>query len=154
MTLSSRLTEMNLTLPKAPQALAAYVPARRRMGNQILVSGQLPLRQGKLIAQGSVPVNVNIQEAKVCAAQCFLNGLAAAVEIASNPDALSGVLQITGYVQSGPRFAQHPQIINGASDLAVQLFGEAGHHVRLALGASSLPLDAPVEISMIFLLQE
>lgn len=146
---SQRLLELNLQLPSCPKPVAAYVPALVE-GNLVYVSGQLPLSQGQLISQGAVPDSVSLDEAKAAAVQCFLNGLSAAAEAVGGIDQLAGVLRIGGFVQSTKGFTGQPQILNGASELALAVFGDAGKHVRAAVGVSSLPLNAPVEVEFVF----
>lgn len=148
-TLHENLSRLGITLPACPQPVAAYVPAVRS-GNLIFVSGQLPLSEGKLLAQGAVPTLCSLDEAKACARQCLLNGIAAALTVLTTGETLAKVLQINGFVQSAAGFTGHPQVVNGASELALELFGDNGKHARMALGASSLPLDAPVEIAFVF----
>lgn len=148
-TLAENLSRLGINLPDCPKPVAAYVPAVRS-GNLIFVSGQLPLSAGKLLAQGLVPTLCTTDEAKACARQCLLNGIAAALTVLAPGESLAKVLQINGFVQSAAGFAGHPQVVNGASELALELFGENGKHARMALGASSLPLDAPVEIAFVF----
>ena len=140
---------LGLTLPPCPMPVAAYVPAVRH-GDVIYVSGQLPFQDGKLMARGSVPEGCPVEAAQACARQCLLNGMAAASGVLEEGESLVRLLQVNGFVQGASGFAGHPQVINGASELALELFGEAGRHARMALGASSLPLDAPVEIAFVF----
>lgn len=147
--LNENLAALGLELPPCPAPVAAYVPAVRS-ANTIYVSGQLPLQSGKLLATGSVPESVSPELAKECARQCLLNGIAAARTVLEPGEQLERLLQINGFVQSAPGFTGHPQVINGASELALELFGNLGKHARMALGASSLPLDAPVEIAFVF----
>jgi len=148
-TLDRQLQKLGLSLPPCPVPVAAYVPAVRS-GQWIFVSGQLPLLDGKLLATGSVPVQVDLEQAKVCARQCLLNGIAAALTQLRPDEKQLRLLQVNGFVRCSDDFTAHPQVINGASELALELFGENGKHARMALGASSLPLGAPVEIAFVF----
>jgi enamine deaminase RidA (YjgF/YER057c/UK114 family) len=147
--LNENLSRLQLTIPECPRPVAAYVPAIRHR-DLIFVSGQLPLANGKLLFSGSVPKQVSLEEASICARQCLLNGIAAAQSVLKPGESLGSLLQINGFVQSEEGFSGHPQVINGASQLALELFEEEGQHARMALGASSLPLNAPVEIAFTF----
>ncbi len=146
-----RFNELGLVLPDAPKPVAAYVPAVRT-GNLIFVSGQLPLRDGELIAIGKVPTNVDVDTAKACARQCALNGLAiVAAELGGGVDGLDKIVRIVRlgcFVACDPSFSDPPKVANGASELVVELFGDRGKHARAAVGCASLPLDVPVEIEM------
>lgn len=144
-----RLQQLGIQLPQPPKPVAAYIPAIR-VGNLIHVSGQLPLLEGKLLFTGSVPEVVSVEQAQAAARQCLLNGLAAAAAVVGGPEFVMGLVQVSGYVQSASGFAQQPQVINGASELALDLMGDDGKHARIAVGVSSLPLNAPVEISFVF----
>ena len=149
MNLLSRIQDLGLILPPPPKPLAAYIPALQ-IGNLIHVSGQLPLSEEALLYTGAVPTAVSIEQAQIAARQCLLNGLAAAAQAAGGVENIRRLVQITGYVQCAQGFAQQPQVINGASELANELMGNDGKHVRVAIGVSALPLDAPVEISFLF----
>lgn len=148
MDLLAKLSELGLQLPNCPTPVAAYIPARKE-GNLIYVSGQLPLVDGKLMYKGAVPTAVSLEEAREAALCCFLNGLAAAAQVVGISK-VCGLLRVGGFVQSPAGYSGQPQIINGASEVALSLFGDAGKHVRAAVGVSSLPLDAPVEIEFVF----
>lgn len=147
--LQHRLQHLDLELPECPQPVAAYVPAMRH-GSQVFVSGQLPFHQGVLLSTGGVPVNTSIAQAQACARQCLLNGISAALQVLEPGESLGRLIQLNGFVQSAPGFTQHPAVINGASELALDIWGDLGKHSRTAVGVSSLPLDAPVEIALIF----
>lgn len=143
----SRLAAMGLTLPTPPAPVAAYIPFRRA-GNLLFISGQIPLRDGALIAKGSIPSQVSIEVARDCARQCVLNGLAVARAAAGSLGAIRQVVRLGVFVCSEPGFYEQPKVANGASDLLVELFGEAGKHARAAVGSVALPLGAPVEVEM------
>ena len=145
----ARLAELGLVLPDAPKPVASYVPARRG-GNLVFVSGQLPMRDGKLAATGTVPDQVSPEAANECARQCALNGLAVLKSEIGDLSRVRGVVRLGGFVASAPGFTAQPGVINGASDLMLELFGEAGKHARAAVGSVSLPLGAPVEIEFLF----
>ncbi|MDO4252332.1 MAG: RidA family protein [Rothia sp. (in: high G+C Gram-positive bacteria)] len=148
-----KLKELGYTLPQAPQPVAAYVPAVTS-GNHLYTSGQLPFVAGQLPQTGKVSESglagyVSPEEAYRHAAQAALNGLAAAQQLLGNLDRISKVVKVVGFVASDPSFTGQPAVINGASELLGQIFGEAGIHARSALGVAVLPLDAPVEVELI-----
>jgi len=150
--LTARLAQMGLTLPPAPKPVASYVPAvTAAAGTPVLISGQLPFQDGKLLATGSVPDRVSIEVAQSCARQCVLNGLAALKAEVRDLARVRRVLRLGVFVQCVPGFADQPKVANGASDLLVELLGDAGRHARAAVGVPALPLDAPVEIEFAFL---
>ena len=144
----SRLTELGLTLPDVVPPVAAYVPAVRS-GNHVYVSGQLPMADGKLMATGKVGAEVSAEDAKALAARCALNALAA-VHSVSGLGSVVRVVKVQGFVASAPGFTGQPGVINGASELFGEVFGEAGRHARSAVGVAELPLGAPVEVDVIF----
>ena len=143
-----KLRELGLHLPEVVTPLAAYVPAVRT-GNLIFVSGQVPIVDGKMLLTGKVGAEVTPEQAHGLAQRAALNGIAAAAAEAGGLDRITRVVKVTGYVASTPDFTGHPAVINGASDLIGQVFGEAGAHARAAVGVAALPLDAPVEVEMI-----
>jgi len=143
------LTELGLELPAVAAPLAAYTPAVRS-GNLIFVSGQLPTADGKLLATGKVgPDGLALEVATALARRCALNALAAAAAAAGGLDAISRIVKVVGYVACDPEFTDHPEVVNGASELLGQVFGEVGSHARAAVGVTSLPRDAPVEIEIV-----
>ena len=146
---SARLAELGLTLPPVAVPQAAYVPAVRT-GNYVYVSGQLPFVDGKLTTVGKVGDGVSPEEAAALARICALNGLAAAASVvAGGLDAITRIIKVTGFVASVPSFTGQPTVINGASELFIEVFGEAGRHARSAVGLAALPLDTPVEVELI-----
>jgi enamine deaminase RidA (YjgF/YER057c/UK114 family) len=147
--LRERLQELGLELPAPAAALAAYVPARRHE-SIVYVSGQLPLVDGNLLMSAPMNVHRSLDEAQLAMARCFLNGLAAAGTVV-DLDEIRGVLRLAAFVASEPGFTDQHRVANGASDLARELFGEAGLHVRAAVGVSALPLGATVELEIQFL---
>lgn len=149
MTVSERLTELGIELPQVVAALAAYVPARRH-GDLVFTSGQLPVVSGELPATGKVGTQISPEQGYDLARQCALNGLAAAADIAGGVDHLTGVVKVLGMVNSAPDFTGHPAVINGASEVLQEIFGDAGIHARSAVGVAALPLDAPVEVEFVF----
>lgn len=142
------MTELGITLPVPAKPVAAYVPTRR-VGNLLYVSGQIPVVDGKPMAKGIVPTDVSVETAKQCARQCVLNGLAAA-HAAVGIDQIASVVRVGVFVAATAAFSEHSLIGNGASELLVEVFGEAGRHVRAAVGSSSLPLGVPVEVEFVF----
>jgi enamine deaminase RidA (YjgF/YER057c/UK114 family) len=143
-----RLAELGIVLPEAPKPVAAYVPAKRA-GNLVFVSGQLPFVGGKLPAAGTVPSVVPLDTAVNMARQCVLNGLAAAKGLLGSLDEVVSVVRVGCFVASDAGFGDQPKVANGASELLVQVFGEAGRHSRAAVGCPVLPLNAAVEVEMV-----
>ncbi|MDG6100747.1 RidA family protein [Dactylosporangium aurantiacum] len=144
----ARLEELGLTIPAVVPPVAAYVPAVRT-GNHVYVSGQLPMVDGKLAAEGLVGQDVTPEQAKDLARQAGLNALAA-VHALVGLDKVVKVVKIVGFVASGPGFTGQPGVVNGASELFGEVFGDAGRHARSAVGVSALPLNTPVEVEAIF----
>jgi len=149
MSATQKLLSMCIELPAVAGPFGAYVPVKR-VGNLIYVAGQLPMRDGKLIAVGQVPSRCDLETAKSGARQCAVNALGAVSAILGSVDVLVGVVRVGVFVSSDNSFTQQPQVANGASELLVELFGEAGRHVRAAVGVNTLPLDAAVEVEFIF----
>ncbi|GAA0603028.1 RidA family protein [Sporichthya brevicatena] len=143
-----KLRELGLALPEVAKPLAAYVPAVRT-GNLVYVSGQLPIADGKLLMTGKVGAEVSVEQAHGLAQRAALNAIAAAAAEADGIDRITRIVKVTGFVACGPEFSAHPQVVNGASELFGQVFGDAGAHARAAVGVPSLPLDAPVEIEIV-----
>ena len=143
-----RLASLGLTLPPVTQPLAAYVPAVRS-GNFVFTAGQLPVVDGQLLATGKVGAEVGAHEAAALARTCALNALAAAVSVAGSLSAIRRIVKVTGFVASAPDFTGQPQVVNGASELLLEVFGEVGRHARSAVGTAALPLNAPVEVELI-----
>jgi len=137
-------------LPQAPQPVGAYVPAVSS-GNLLFISGQLPLRDGKLIATGKLGEGVTIEQGQKAAAQCIINALAN-VQAQLNGDwsRLVRVVRLGVFVQSADNFTDHAKVANGASELLAKLFSDSGRHIRAAVGTNSLPLNAAVEIETVF----
>ena len=144
----AKLTAMGLRLPAAPKPVGAYVPAVRS-GNLVFVSGQLPIRDGELLVKGRVGGEVPIEEARQCARQAALNALAAVAAELGSLDKVRRVVRLTGYVASAPGFTDQAKVLNAASELLIEVFGEAGRASRVAVGAAELPLGAPVELELI-----
>jgi len=151
MTWSERLTELNIVLPKVVAPLAAYVPAVQT-GNLVYTSGQLPMLGGELTAHGKVSEGaegvVRPDAAAEAARTCALNALAA-IDALVGIDSIKRIVKVVGFVASAPGFTGQPAVINGASHLLGEIFGEAGAHARSAVGVAELPLGAPVEVELI-----
>jgi enamine deaminase RidA (YjgF/YER057c/UK114 family) len=145
---AERLAALGLVLPPVTTPVAAYVPAVRT-GNHVYVSGQVPMVEGKLQATGKVGDTVSPQDAAALARICALNALAAAAGAAGGLSAIARIVKVTGFVASAPGFTGQAQVINGASEFLIEVFGDAGRHARSAVGMAVLPLDAPVEVEMI-----
>lgn len=144
----ARLAELGLALPAVAAPVAAYVPAVAS-GNQVHTSGQLPFVDGELPLAGKVGAAVTQEQAAELAATCCLNALAAIEALVGDLDRIVRVVKLTGYVASDPAFTAQPAVINGASNLLGEIFGEAGAHARSAVGVAVLPLDAPVELDLL-----
>ena len=145
-----RLAELGLQVPEVARPLAAYVPAVRS-GAHVYTAGQLPLSSGQLLHTGKVGDGgtVSPEQAADCARQCALNALAAVRAEIGELSAVRRVVKVVVYVASTPDFTAQPAVANGASELLGEVFGEAGRHARSAVGVSSLPLDAPVEVDLV-----
>ena len=147
----ARLSELGIELPETAAPLAAYVPAVRT-GDLVYTSGQLPFVDGALPATGKVGAEIDAEDAKGYARTCALNALAAAATAAGGVDKLAGVLRVGGFVASDPAFTGQPGVVNGASEVLGEIFGDAGKHARAAVGVAVLPLDTPVEVEVTFIL--
>ena len=144
---SARLAELGIELPAVVKPVAAYVPAVRT-GNLVYTAGQVPMQAGNLAQMGHVGGDVSPEEGKALARICALNALAA-VDSLVGIDAVTRVVKVVGFVASAPGFNGQPGVVNGASELLGEVFGEAGTHARSAVGVSELPLNAPVEVELI-----
>lgn len=147
MSFKKRLEELGYELPQVAKPLASYVPALQ-VGNQVWTSGQLPLDDGQLPATGKVGAEVSLEQAQDLARRSILNALAA-VDAEVGLDNVSRVLKVVGFVSSDPDFVDQPEVINGASNLIGEVFGDAGQHARSAVGVAVLPKNSPVEIELI-----
>ena len=143
-----RLAELGLSVPEVAKPVAAYIPAVRS-GNLVFTSGQLPMREGQLMATGKVGGEVSAEEAVACAQQCGLNALAAVRAELGDLSAVKRVVKVVCFVASTPDFTGQPAVANGVSELLGQVFGDIGRHARSAVGVPVLPLDAPVEVELI-----
>lgn len=148
MSANDRLAALGIELPEVPAPAGAYLPARVS-GNLLFTAGQLPMVGGKLLATGKVGAEVEPDAAKLMARQCAINALAAITAALGDLDRVTGVIKVVGFVASTPDFTGQPGVINGASELLGEVFGDAGKHARSAVGVPVLPLDAPVEVEMV-----
>ncbi|MDD7961804.1 RidA family protein [Microbacterium thalli] len=155
MSVVSRLRELGIELPPVVPPVAAYIPATVH-GDLVYTSGQLPMVDGALPATGKVGDGEGLVppvDAAQFARRCALNAIAAAADAAGGLDKLVRVVKVTGFVASVPEFTGQPGVINGASELLGEVFGEAGRHARSAVGVPVLPLDSPVEVEVVFALR-
>ena len=148
MSFDRTLTELGIVLPAAPKPVATYIPAVLA-GELLFLSGVIPSRDGKLVFEGKLGRELTVEQGYEAARVALLNALAIIRQELGTLDRVKKVVRMTGHVASAGGFVQHPAVINGASDLLVRIFGEAGKHARVALGAAELPLNAPVEIELI-----
>ncbi|HEY6579858.1 MAG TPA: RidA family protein [Rubrobacter sp.] len=144
----ARLQELGIELPEVPAPAGAYVPATRA-GSLVLTAGQLPFDGGELKLRGKVGDAVSVDEARGAARLCALNALAAAATVTGGLSGISRIVKVTGFVASAPGFNGQPDVINGASELLGEVFGDAGLHARSAVGVAELPMDAPVEVELV-----
>jgi enamine deaminase RidA (YjgF/YER057c/UK114 family) len=143
----SRINELKIALPAAPKPVAAYIPAKQT-GKLVFTAGQLPMVNGDLISKGLLGQDVEIGEANKAARICTLNALAAIKGVIGDLDRIKQIVRVVGYVASVPTFTQQPAVVNGASELLLDIFGESGKHARSAVGMAVLPLNASVEIEL------
>jgi enamine deaminase RidA (YjgF/YER057c/UK114 family) len=144
-TIENRLRELGIDLPPAPKPVGAYV-AVHRTGNLVVTSGQLPWRGDKLVHSGKLGAGLTVEQGYEAARVCAVNALAQLKAAVGSLDRVRQIVRLEGYVHCGPGFRQHPQVLNGASDLLNAVFGEKGRHTRVALGIHEMPLDAPVQL--------
>lgn len=143
----SRINELNISLPDAPKPVAAYIPAKQS-GKLVFTAGQLPMVNGELVSKGLLGQDVEIDDANKAARICTLNALAAIKGVIGDLDLIKQIVRVVGYVASVPTFTQQPAVVNGASELLLEIFGENGKHARSAVGMAVLPLNASVEIEL------
>ena len=148
--IDARLAKLGITLPAPAAPVANYIPYNVA-GKLVVVSGQIPLRDGKIAFTGKVGGTVSMEDGRAAARLCFIN-LVAQVKAAcgGDLDRVTRVVRLGGFIAAGPDFTQHAVVMNGASDLAVEVFGEAGRHARTTIGVPSLPGDAAVEVEGMF----
>ncbi|MEK9142693.1 MAG: RidA family protein [Nitrospirota bacterium] len=148
MSYEEKLRDLGLTLPAPPKPVANYVPAVR-VDNLLFLSGVLPSRDGQLIMTGKLGQNLSIEQGVEASRMAVLNGLSIIRHEVGSLDRVKRIVKMVGHIASAPGFTDQPQVLNGASDLLVSLFGDAGRHARVAVGAAELPRQAPVEIELI-----
>jgi enamine deaminase RidA (YjgF/YER057c/UK114 family) len=144
---TQRLAELGLELPAVSAPAGSYIPAKAS-GSLVFTAGQVPFVDGKLPKSGKVGAEVTAEEAKDLARICALNALAA-VDALVGLDNVKGVVKVVGFVASAPGFGGQPGVVNGASDLLAEVFGDSGTHARSAVGVAELPIDAPVEVELV-----
>ena len=147
-TVEDRLSSLGLTVPEVVPPVAAYVPTVRA-GNLVFTSGQLPARDGEMLATGKLGGEVSEEQGFECARQCALNALAAVKAEVGSLDDVMRVVKAVVFVASTPDFTAQPKVANGASELLAEAFGDAGRHARSAVGVPVLPLDVPVEVELV-----
>ncbi len=148
MSYEQQLKQLGLELPAPPKPVANYVPVVRT-GDLLFLSGVLPSRDGLLVMTGKLGENLTVEQGAEAARVAVLNGLSIIRSVAGSLDRVKQIVKMVGYIASAPGFTDQPQVLNGASDLLVSLFGDAGRHARVAVGAAELPRRAPVEIELI-----
>jgi enamine deaminase RidA (YjgF/YER057c/UK114 family) len=148
MRIEERLKELGISLADPPQPVAAYVPARLA-GGLLFISGQGPVEHGKVRFAGKLGQEVSLEDGAQAARLCAVNCLAQARAALGDLDRVRQVVKVVGFVNAGPEFTQQPQVINGASELLIEVFGEAGRHARSAVGCASLPMNIAVEVEMV-----
>ncbi len=148
--IEARLAELGITLPTPPAPVANYVPFVVS-GDLVVVSGQIPMRDGKLAFTGKLGASVSLEQGQEAARLCLVNLLAQLrAACGGDLDRVTRVVRLGGFIAAGPEFTQHAPVMNGASDLAVAVFGDAGRHARSTVGVPSLPMDAAVEVEGMF----
>jgi len=146
--IEKRLDALNIILPSPPKPVGSYVPVLIT-GKLAFVSGQIPIKDGKVIYAGKVSTDLSVEDAQKAARLCVINALAQLKAELGNLDRISKIVKVSGFVNSPPEFTDQPKVINGASDLLFEIFGQKGQHARIAVGVSSLPLNSAVEIDLI-----
>jgi enamine deaminase RidA (YjgF/YER057c/UK114 family) len=146
--IDEKLALLGITLPTPPKPAGSYIPAVKT-GNLIFISGQIPMQDGRVQFKGQVPTTISVEEAQKAARLCIINVLAQLKVELGTLDKISKIVRVSGFVNSTPEFFEQPKIINSASDLLFEIFGEKGKHARIAVGVSSLPLNSAVEIDLI-----
>lgn len=148
MQFEQKISDLGLNLPEVAPPAGSYLPAITS-GNLVFTAGQIPLVEGKLIATGKVGDEISLEQAQDIARVCVMNAIAAVKSEIGDLQRINRIVKLVGFVSSTPSFIQQPQVINAASDLLAEIFGEVGRHARSAVGVAVLPLDAPVEIELI-----
>ena len=148
MSFEARIKELGLTLPETPRPVANYVPAVQ-VGNLIFVSGQVPTVAGQLLSKGKLGREISMEQGQAAARAALLNSLSAVRSLTGSLDVVRRIVKLNGWVASAEGFGNQPQVVNGASLLLEEIFGEAGKHARAAIGVAELPSGAPVELELI-----
>ncbi len=146
--IEDKLRELSIDLPTPPSPAGSYIPVVTT-GNLAFVSGQIPMKEGKVVFEGKVPNEQSLDAAKDAAKICIINGLAQLKANLGSLDKITKFVRISGFVNSNPEFTEQPKVINAASDLLVEVFGDMAKHSRIAVGVASLPLNSTVEIDMV-----
>lgn len=146
--IDEKLKSLNITLPTPPKPVGAYIPVV--ISDQtVYVSGQIPIEDGKVAYKGKVPTEQSLEQAQMAAKLCIINALAQLKSELGSLDRISKIIRVSGFVNSSPDFTDQPKVINAASNLLFEIFGQKGQHSRIAVGVASLPFGATVEIDMI-----
>jgi enamine deaminase RidA (YjgF/YER057c/UK114 family) len=153
MTIEEKLAELAIELPAVPKPLGSYVPFIRT-GNLVYLSGMLPLKDGRLLKTGKLGDGVTLEDGVLCARTAAINALAVLKSAVGSLDNMKRCVKISGFIASADNFIDQPKVMNGASDLLFEVFGEAGRHARAAVGVNVLPMDSPVEVEFIFEVRE
>jgi len=143
--IAARLRELGIELPPPPKAVGAYVPVVRT-GNLVVTSGQLPWVGDRLLFTGKLGSELSVEQGYAAARQSAINAIAQIKSVVENLDRVMQIVRLEGYVHCGPGFRQHPQVLNGASELLLAVFGDRGKHTRTAVGIHEMPLDSPVQL--------
>jgi enamine deaminase RidA (YjgF/YER057c/UK114 family) len=149
MPLNEKLASLGIALPPVSGPFGAYVPAKR-VGNLVYVAGQLPMKDGKLMATGQVPSRCSVENARAAARQCVINAIAAVQSLGGGIEQIAGVVRVGVFVSSDATFTEQPKVADAASEMLREIFGNAGQHARAAVGVNTLPRDASVEVEVIF----
>lgn len=146
--IEEKLQALNITLPNAPKPAGSYVPVVIT-DTIVFVSGQIPIKDGKVVYTGKIPTQQSIEDGQMAAKLCIINALAQLKAQLGTLDKIKKIVKVSGFVNSTPEFKEHPKVLNTASELLFEIFGQKGQHTRIAVGVSSLPLDSTVELDMI-----
>ena len=146
--IDEKLKELSIVIPTPPSPAGSYIPVVTT-GNLAFVSGQIPMKEGKVVFEGKVPDEQSLESAREAAKICIINGLAQLKANLGTLDKITRFVRISGFVNSEPDFTEHPKVINAASDLLVEIFGDMAKHSRIAVGVASLPLNSTVEIDIV-----
>ena len=146
--IEEKLKDAGVTLPIPPNPAGSYIPVVTT-GNLAFISGQIPIKDGKIVFSGKVPAEQSVESAQEAAKLCIINGLSQLNSYFGSLECITKILKISGFVNSTPDFSEHPKVINAASDLLVEIFGDMAKHSRIAVGVASLPLNSTVEIDMV-----